>query len=253
MRLLNRSGYFLPTLPQTILLWSFVVFGLIYSGLTAAAFFRILEVAVGESYASGIVVDYGQTESGELEGEKIEKKLKILKSLSWSSVAILTSLMASSIGLFILGLKVESKEWLEFCTTQALLVSAPSSPLSSANSTTHSSEDPKLEMCALMELNQSYLIVGIPIIILTVEVLRHTKTLAFIEIASEFKIIERSPKLNLSHMTERDHRKDTHSTREGGVHSERELGRSRRSRRRYRVERDGSVSDESERERLLSV
>ena len=57
--------------------------------MTAAAFFRILEIAVGESYASGIVVDYGQTESGELEGEKIKKKLKILKSLSWSSVVSL--------------------------------------------------------------------------------------------------------------------------------------------------------------------
>ena len=125
-------------------------------------------------------------------------------------------------------------------------------PLSSANSTTHSSEDPKLEMCALMELNQSYLIVGIPIIILTVEILRHTKTLAFVEIASAFKIIERIPKLQLSHVTERDRRKSTHSTREGGIESERELGRSRRNRRRNRVERDGS-EDDSELERLLSV
>ncbi|GAA5955773.1 hypothetical protein JCM3765_001848 [Sporobolomyces pararoseus] len=140
------TGYFLPTLPQTILLWLFVVFGLIYSGLTAAVFFRILEVAVGESYASGIVVDYRQRESGELEGKRIRKKLTVLRTMSWSSLSILMLLIASSIGLFILGWRIESEEWLEFCTTQALLVSTSPSPSSSPDSTAHSIEGPKLEI-----------------------------------------------------------------------------------------------------------
>lgn len=110
-----------------------------------------------------------------------------------------------------------------------------------------------------MFLNQTYLVLGIPIILLTIELVRHFKTLAFVELASEQRIVEKDPGLELKWIREeRGHEGGEH----GGREVARELGRMRRrgrngTRERYEDEKRYSSSDEAtgtdEDGRLISV
>jgi len=113
-----------------------------------------------------------------------------------------------------------------------------------------------MELCTLMELNQTYLVLGIPIIILTIEILRHLNTLSFAELASEQEVVERAPRLEVPDLEEKCRGRNGSvgggASGRAGRDSQRELGRSRRSRRKYRND-DSESEDESEMDRLLSV
>ncbi|GAA5838217.1 hypothetical protein JCM3766R1_001863 [Sporobolomyces carnicolor] len=110
------TGYFLPTVVQTVLLWSIVLTGCVYSGLTASLFFKILANAVSESYDNlSITVDFPKKSQKmtELEATRRSQR-RTMKILSWTSFFSLCILGASSIVLFFLGFRMHSDEWLEF-------------------------------------------------------------------------------------------------------------------------------------------
>ncbi|GAA5885899.1 hypothetical protein JCM16303_000100 [Sporobolomyces ruberrimus] len=201
------TGYFLPTLPQTILLWTIVLLGLIYSAPTTTLFFKILEESISEDYDSPHLVEYG-TRGTETKRKRVEGKSKLrnLRGFSWAALITLGLLIGASIGLFLSSWRIDSQEWFEFCTQKALLVSTPSPSPSSSSSSSDSphpeSTSPKSEECSTMFLNQTYLVLGIPIILLTIELVRHFKTLAFVELASEQTIVEKDPDLELKWIRE---------------------------------------------------
>ncbi|GAA5931058.1 uncharacterized protein JCM15063_002532 [Sporobolomyces koalae] len=191
------AGYFLPTLPQTITLWLIVTIGFVYSGLTATLFSKVLEEALQADYGSTLRVEYRGGASSGLERKRrvdARGKLTQLKGFSWVAFAMIILLNATSIVLFVLGLAVDAEEWLEFCMTRALLVSAPAEASSSSHQAARE-DDPKQDLCLSMALNQAYLVIGIPVILLTVELVRHLKTLAFVTLAMEKDVVELPPQL----------------------------------------------------------
>ncbi|GAA6008413.1 hypothetical protein JCM11491_004466 [Sporobolomyces phaffii] len=246
------TGYFLPTLLQTILLWSVVALGVTYAGLTASLFFKILEEAVSDRYGVPLFVEW-ETRDKDLKAlrDGRDKKLGVrgVRGISWAALTTLLLLIATSIGLFVLGFGRDDAEWLEFCTTEALLVSDPSSFDSSHGSTARSdnvADTSKLELCHSMALNQSYLVLGVPIILLTVEIVRHFKTLAFVDLAFDQEIREKAPRIDLGRGSEVG---DVNGT----IREARELARGRRRRAKLARMRSLSDSDDSEKDRLLSV
>ncbi|GAA5869507.1 hypothetical protein JCM1840_004441 [Sporobolomyces johnsonii] len=217
------TGYFLPSIPRTALLWACVVLGVLYAALCVVLFFRVLEVA-----------------------------------------AVLAIFLVCSIALFTLGLQTQLDEWNEFCTTKSIIVSAESS--SNSTSSASSPEDSKLSTCDEMYLNQTYLVLGVPGLLLVVEFLRHFKVASFVSLALDRPVLlprsppSTSPSLPRYGSSEEEATEGRGAWSEGvmeQIRNVRELGKRSGSRagrrRRTRQRRETSDSDEDSDAGLLSV
>ncbi|GAA5973527.1 hypothetical protein JCM11641_007099 [Rhodosporidiobolus odoratus] len=96
------TGYFLPSIPRTSLLWATVLVGAVYAVLTIIAFFTVLEESVSEHYRAPLV-----------EGEEnaTAKSMKKLKGINLAAAGALVVETALSVALFALGLQFSAEEW----------------------------------------------------------------------------------------------------------------------------------------------
>ncbi|GAA5945728.1 hypothetical protein JCM1841_003812 [Sporobolomyces salmonicolor] len=114
------AGYFLPSIPQTALLWACVVLGILYAALCVVLFFRLLKEAVSEGY---MAPRNAKREEGEqtaeirTEEQRAADEDRRVRRLGWISqgcAAVLAIFVACSIALFTLGLQTQLDEWNKF-------------------------------------------------------------------------------------------------------------------------------------------
>ncbi|GAA5858691.1 hypothetical protein JCM8547_001425 [Rhodosporidiobolus lusitaniae] len=102
------TGYFLPSLPRTSLLWSVVSAGAVYGILCVVCFFGVLEEAVSEGYRAPVGL------LGEEEDEGKEKKMGRLRWVNRAAAVAVGVEAGLSISLFALGLRFSAEEWNEW-------------------------------------------------------------------------------------------------------------------------------------------
>lgn len=113
--------------------------------------------------------------------------------------------------------------------------------------------DNKLELCALMKLHQTYLVLGIPCILLAIEVMRHIQTMGFVNLAfnNATRVVERPPRLDTPVLRGDAESRDVRGG--GGGAISRELAAvSRRREYRRMYGRRTTEEDDDEKDRLLS-
>ncbi|GAA5907386.1 hypothetical protein JCM5296_002181 [Sporobolomyces johnsonii] len=114
------TGYFLPSIPRTALLWACVVLGVLYAALCVVLFFRVLEEAVSEGFRAPRNAKTGDGEpTAEMRREEEraaeeDRRVRKLGWISWACAAVLAMFIVCSVALFTLGLQTQLDEWNEF-------------------------------------------------------------------------------------------------------------------------------------------
>ncbi|BGP19982.1 hypothetical protein JCM10213_006759 [Rhodosporidiobolus nylandii] len=227
------TGYFLPTVSRTSLLWSTVALGAIYAVLCVVCFFAVLGEATSESYRAPL--------ASEVEEEESTRKMRMLSWISRAAAGCLVGTVGMSVALFALGLRFSAEEWNEWCAQNSVVFVA-----STGSSESHDAA--VRTVCDEMHSNAQYLVLGMPGLLLLVELLRFVKTSQFVKLALD------RPKSNVSGSFEPLREADSGAPFEGDelrarLRAMQELGRRRRRERRSRARRYQSDSEEA----LLSV
>ncbi|GAA5827677.1 hypothetical protein JCM11251_001783 [Rhodosporidiobolus azoricus] len=108
------TGYFLPHLPQTTILWATVAFGSTYSILCVICFFSVLEESTSERYRAPVAAEEageeGEWEEDE-EGGQTRRKMRRLRWISRGATGCVLLEAGLSIALFAMGLKTSAEGW----------------------------------------------------------------------------------------------------------------------------------------------
>ncbi|GAA6005437.1 hypothetical protein JCM10207_002981 [Rhodosporidiobolus poonsookiae] len=109
------TGYFLPTVEQTALLWAAVAARVVYSALCAYAFSLVLDESVSERYRAPIEHQYNgrEKEGGDGDGGT-EEAMGKLRRVSWMATAAVLLETGLSCGLFVLSLPTSGEEWVKW-------------------------------------------------------------------------------------------------------------------------------------------
>ncbi|GAA5905544.1 hypothetical protein JCM6882_004781 [Rhodosporidiobolus microsporus] len=106
------TGYFLPQIPQTALLWSTVTSGGVYSVLCVVAFFNVLEESTSERYRAPVLAEEeGEDWEDETEVAETKRKMGTLRWISRAAAVAVVLEAGMSIALFALGLRFSAEEW----------------------------------------------------------------------------------------------------------------------------------------------
>ncbi|GAA6039985.1 hypothetical protein JCM8097_002652 [Rhodosporidiobolus ruineniae] len=228
------TGYFLPTVPRTALLWATVASGGVYAALCCVVFFGVLGEATSEGYRAPVRLD-GEEE----EEDETEKRMGRLRWVSGAASGAAVVEAGLSVALFALGLRFAAEEWNEWWSLRQ-------GPPRRRSTDAESRAAAVLTLCEEMHLNQTYLVLGIPGLLLLLELFRALSTHRFAHLAlsrplsSSQDFVLPAPDAGEAFPREK---------LEDGIQHMRELGRRRRRaanearRRRYRA---GSGSEDSE-------
>ncbi|GAA6046764.1 hypothetical protein JCM3770_005631 [Rhodotorula araucariae] len=177
------TGYFLPSVVQTSLLWCTVGSSAAYAAACVACFFGVMEESVSEGFQRPKVAQrQDRRERHVYQEDKIERewegRMQQLKSTSWAASGLLALTVTLSIALFALALRYSLPEWTAWCARKVVV-----EVQSSASEETRDTAVQRV--CEEMHLNQTYLVLGVPGFLALLEILRSSKTAHFLAIAAD--------------------------------------------------------------------